>query len=167
MKPLLLLALLSGVSQAARVTVPGTTLSLEVPPGLKPMDAGMLAIKYPRGNPPQAVYTTPDTQVNIAFTYDRNSPLKAAELNDFGQAMSKLFQQQMPELKYLKNGPLKLAGRDWYELEFTMRAADQPIYNHMLITSDKGHPLIVAVNATTRQLPKYQKTLDAALSSLK
>ena len=167
MKPLILLALLSGLAQAARVTVPGTTLSLEVPSGFKRMDAEMVAIKYPRGNPPQAVYTTPDTQVNLAFTYDQKSPLKAADLNDFGRAMSKLFQQQMPELKFMKNGPLKLSGRNWYELEFTMQAADQPIYNHMLITSDKGHPLMVTVNATTKQLPKYQKTLEAALSSLK
>ncbi|WP_291426756.1 hypothetical protein [Deinococcus sp.] len=167
MKPLLLLALLSGTAQTARVTVPGTTLSLEVPAGFTLMDAETVAIKYPRGNPPLAVYTTPDTQVNIAFTYDQKSPLKAADLNKFGQTTSKLFQQQMPELKYLKNGPLKRSGRDWYELEFTMQAVDQPIYNHILFTSDKRHPLIVAVNATTKQLPKYQKTLDAALSSLK
>lgn len=168
MKTVALLPLiLLGTVQAARVTVPGTTLSIDIPAAFQPMNAETIAIKYPRGNPPQAVYTTPDTQVNIAFTFNQKAPLKATDLNDFGKAMSQLFQQQMPELKYLKNGPLKLAGRDWYELEFTMQAADQPIYNHMLITSDKGHPLIVAVNATTKKLPQYQKTLDSALKSLK
>lgn len=164
---LLLMLTLTGTANAARVTVPGTTLTLEVPAGFELMAAETIAIKYPRGNAPKMVYTTPDTQVNIAFAYNETATLKATDVNDFGKAMSELFQKQMPQLKYLKNGPLKLAGRDWYELEFTMQAADQPIYNHMLFSSDKGHPLIVTVNATTRKLPQYQKVLDATLNSLK
>lgn len=163
---LLSLALL-GTVQAERITIPSTPFSIEIPAGFSPMDAEMIAVKYPRGNRPQVVYTTSDTQVNIAFTFNDKAKLVAADLNDFGRAMSKVFEQQMPQLKYLKNGPLTLAGRPWYELEFTMQAADQPVYNHMLFTSFKDHPLIVTVNATTKQLPKYQKVLDNALRSLK
>ncbi len=159
-------ALLVTPALAARVTVPGTTLSLEVPPGFAPMTADVIALKYPRGVPPRLVYTTPDTRVNIAFEL-RDATLPAGQLKAFGAYMKAFIASNLRVLSWERNGLRALGGRDWYELAFTFQAADQPVYDRILITSEQGRALVVTANATVTALPQHRGALDAALNSIR
>ena len=159
-------ALLLTSALATRVTVPGTTLSLEVPSGFTRMTADMIALKYSRGVPPRMVYTTADSRVNIAFEL-RDSKLPAARLGEFGVFMKDFIGKNIKVLKWEGSGPRSLGGRAWYELAFTFQATDQPVYDRLLITSEQGRALVVTVNATTQDLPKYRPVLDQAINSLR
>lgn len=96
---------------AERVAVPGTTVSMDIPTGFTPMPANVIASKYGRGGqPPKAVYTTPDDAVNVAFS-QRDVKVPAGGLAQV-QPLLEQSVAAVPGLKWVKRGLVKSAGRD-------------------------------------------------------
>ncbi|MEF2278595.1 hypothetical protein V3W47_09810 [Deinococcus sp. YIM 134068] len=166
--PGLALLLLTSSALGARVTVPGTSVSLAVPEGFVPMPADILALKYSRGgNPPSSVYSTPGPSwaVNIAFSL-RDVRLPPGSLTPAQAALERSV-QATPGFRWVKRGIERVGNREWIVLKFWVNGLDQPIYNDLRATREGEGTLIVSANVTKTLYPKYVKSLDAAMSSLR
>lgn len=153
---------------AARVTIPGTSTSLDVPTGFVVMPKSVIESKYSRGStPPSTVYSTPGPQwdVNIAFVL-RSTALPAGSLAPVQAGLERSI-QGTPGFRWVSHGIVKSGSRDWIDLRFWVNGADQPIYNHLRVTREGQGALIVTANATRAQYAKYGKTLDDAMNGLK
>ncbi|MVN85252.1 hypothetical protein GO986_00510 [Deinococcus sp. HMF7620] len=164
--PALLLTVLSVSAHAAPVTVPGTNVQFTVPAGFVKMPPDILKLKYSRGTPPAAVYSTPGPHwdVNIAFAVRR-----AQVPADLGELQSVLERsvQGAPGFRWESHSVQKLGERSWVVLRFWVSGLDTPIYNDLRAVPVPGGLLIVTANATKAQYPKYLKPLTAALDSLR
>ncbi len=155
-------------AQAARVTIPATTVSLEVPAGFVAMPKSVIDSKYSRGgNPPSTVYSTPGPHwdVNIAFAL-RNTPLPAGNLAPVQAGLERSI-QATPGFRWVKHGIVKSGKREWIDLQFWVNGVDTPIYNHLRLTREGRKTLIVTANVTRAQYAKYGRTLDNAMNGLK
>ena len=168
-RPLLALcALLPATALAARVRVPGTSVSVDVPAGFVPMPKSVIDSKYSRGgNPPSAVYSTPGPhwEVNIAFAL-RGTALPAGDLAPVQAGLERSI-SGTPGFRWVRHGIVKSGGRDWIDLAFWVNGLDTPIYNHLRVTREGGKTLIVTGNVTQKLYPKYGSVLDAAMNGLK
>ena len=165
----LLTALLLGLpAGASRVTVPGTTVSVDVPTGFVLMPQSVVGSKYSRGSaPPTAVYSTPGPHwdVNIAFAL-RDQALPAGDLAPVQAALERSI-APTPGLRWVSRRTLKSGGREWIDLQFWVRGLDTEIYNHLRVTREGQKTLLVTANMTKAQYPKYAKQLDAAMNGLR
>jgi hypothetical protein len=152
---------------AARVTVPGTSISVAVPAGFAPMPASVIASKYARGTPPSSVYSTPGPgwEANIAFALS-NQSLPAGSLASVQTELERSI-QGAPGFKWVKHGVVKSGGREWVDLQFWVSAPDTTIYNHLRVTREGQKTLYVTANVTKRLYSKYGAALDAAMNGLK
>lgn len=166
---ILLAALLTGLpTSAARVTVPGTTVSVDVPAGFVPMPKSVIDSKYSRGSaPPTAVYSThgPHWDVNIAFAL-RDQPLPAGDLAPVQAALERSI-APTPGLRWVGRRVVKSGGREWIDLQFWVRGLDTEIYNHLRVTRQGQKMLLVTTNMTKAQYLKYGAHLDATMNGLK
>jgi hypothetical protein len=167
MVPLAALTLAS-FTLAARVPVPTTTLSIELPADFAVMTTEAIATKYGRGGQrPSTVYSTPgpNYSVNIAFRLVEQA-LTPKQLPEIKPSLEKAI-QATPGFRWVSRGFTKLAGREWIVLRFWVDGLDAPIYNDMRVTSENGKLLIVTANSSTSAYSKYSAKLTAALLSLK
>lgn len=163
---LFLAALVAPSALAARVTVPGTTVSFEAPDGWKALDKKIVALKYARGKAPANVLGTKDGIVTIAYEL-RDAPLAEGQLKELLPAFEEIFRRQFPGMKWIRKGVVERGGTRWVELEFENEAVDQRIYNHMLFTSYGGRLLAINANSTLKALPGVKTQLDRALASVR
>ena len=159
---------LASPALAARTTVSGTSLSIELPGDFVPMTSEAIATKYGRGGQrPSTVYSTPgpNYSVNIAFRLAEQA-LTPKQLPEVKPVLEKAI-QATPGFRWVSRGFTKLAGREWIVLRFWVDGLDAPIYNDMRVTSEGGKLLIVTANSSTSAYSKYSAKLSAALLSLK
>ncbi|GGQ97300.1 hypothetical protein [Deinococcus ruber] len=164
----LLALLLCFPAHAARVTVPGTSVSIDVPAGFVPMPKSVIDSKYSRGGlPPTAVYSTPGPhwEVNIAFAL-RDTALPAGDLAPVQAGLERSI-SATPGFRWVKRGIVKSAGREWIDLQFWVDGLDTPIYNHLRVTREGQKTLLVTANVTKKLYAKYAAQLDAAMNGLK
>ncbi|WP_425147163.1 hypothetical protein [Deinococcus sp.] len=160
--------LLPGSALGERLTVPGTSVSVDVPAGFVPMPKSVIDSKYSRGGlPPTAVYSTPGPhwEVNIAFAL-RNTALPAGDLAPVQAGLERSI-TATPGFRWVKRGIVKSGGRDWIDLEFWVDGIDTPIYNHLRVTREGQKTLLVTGNVTKALYPKYGAVIDAAMNGLK
>lgn len=153
---------------AARVTIPGTTVTLAVPKGFVAMPKTVIASKYARGGkPPSVVYSTPGPKwsVNIAFAL-RNAALPAGSLAPVQAGLERSI-RSAPGFRWVRHGIVKSGGREWIDLQFWVNGIDTPIYNHLRLTRQGRKTLIVTANVTKALYPQYGRTLDNAMNGLK
>jgi hypothetical protein len=165
---LLSLLLLAPPPLAERVTVPGTTVSINVPTGFIPMPPDVLQLKYSRGGlPPAQVYSTPgpNWEVNIAFAL-RNVALPKSDLLSVQKSLENSV-NKTPGFRWVKRGIERVGGRDWIVLRFWVNGLDTPIYNHLRVSAEGQQTLLVTANVTKKLYAKYAPQLDAAMQSLK
>lgn len=162
------LLLLGSPALSARVKVPGTSVSINVPAGFVPMPAEILALKYARGaQPPTQVYSTPGPSwaVNIAFALQKRA-LPAGDLSPVRLSLESGI-EKLPGFRWVRHDVQNIAGRDWIVLQFWVDGLDTPIYNHLRVSREGNQTLLVTANVTKALYPKYAATLDAAMQSLK
>ena len=160
--------LLLSVAQATQVTIPGTTVRLDVPAGFVKMPQSVIDSKYSRGgNPPNTVYSTPGPhwEVNIAFAI-RNTALPAGDLAPV-QASLERSVQGTPGFRWVSHGIVRSGTAEWIDLRFWVDGIDTPIYNHLRVTRQGQKTLIVTANVTKALCGRYGKTLDSAMNGLR
>lgn len=159
--------LLSSAALAARLTVPGTDVSLDLPAGFQPMPRDIIALKYSRGTPPAHVYSTPGPSyaVNIAFAL-RDVALPGGSLAPAQAALERSI-TGTPGFRWVSRGVEKVAGREWIVLRFWVNGLDTPIYNHLRVTRQGDKTLLVTANVTKKLYPQYAARLDVAMKSLR
>lgn len=163
---LLLAVLLAPSALAARVTVPGTTVSFEAPEGWAALDRKLVAVKYARGQAPRDVLGTKNGVVTIAYEL-RDTPVPEDRLAELLPAFVQAFGKQFPTLKWYRKGLVTRGGLSWVELEFETPGLDDRIYNRMLLTSYRGKLLVLNANSTAKALAAHKARLDRALNSVR
>ena len=168
-KCFLLTALLLGPpAGASRVTVPGTTVSVDVPRGFVPMPTSVVNSIYSRGSAEGLiVYSTPgpNWDVNIAFAL-RNQALPAGDLGPVQATMERTI-APTPGLRWVKRGIVKSGGREWIDLQFWVKPFATESYNHLRVTRQGHKTLVVTAIMTKDQYSRYGSQLDAAMNGLK
>ena len=160
--------LLTASALATRITIPGTTVSLDVPAGFVNMPQSVIDSKYSRGgNPPSTVYSTPGPHwaVNIAFAI-RNTALPAGNLAPVQAGLERSL-QGTPGFRWVSHGIVKSGSAEWIDLQFWVDGIDTPIYNHLRVTRQGQKTLIVTANVTKALYGRYGQTLDVAMNGLK
>lgn len=166
--PALAAVLLAPPSLAARVTIPSTSVSLQVPAGFVTMPKSVITSKYSRGgNPPGTVYSTPGPRwdVNIAFAL-RKTALPAGNLAPVLTGLERSI-QGTPGFRWVRHGIVRSGKREWIDLQFWANGVDTPIYNHLRLSREGQKTLIVTANVTKALYAKYGRTLDNAMNGLK
>ncbi|MFB9991961.1 hypothetical protein ACFFLM_08310 [Deinococcus oregonensis] len=155
-------------SVAGRVTMPGTTVSINVPSGFIPMPTDILQLQYSRGGvPPTQGYSTPgpNWEVNIASALRKVALPKSDVLS-----VQKSLENSVnitPGFRWVKRGIERVGGRDWIVLQFWVNEVDTPIYNHLRVSAEGQQTLVGTANVTKKLYAKYAPQLDAAMRSLK
>ena len=160
--------LLGHSASASRVTVPGTTVSVDVPAGFVPMPKSVIDTIYSRGSSQGlTVYSTPgpDWDVNIAFAL-RDQTLPAGNLAPVQATMERTI-APTPGLRWVKRGVVRSGGREWIDLQFWVKPFATESYNHVRVTRQGQKTLVVTAIMTKAQYSRYGARLDAALNGLK
>ena len=169
---ILLTVLLIGLpASATRVTVPGTTVSVDVPSGFVPMPKSVIERKYPRGSDlPVAVYSTPgpDWDVRVAFAL-HNHTLPAGDLTPVQAELEDMVVSTPGLLRWVNRSIIKSGGREWIDLQFwiTRLDLDTKNYNLVRVTRQGQKTLVVSAFVPLTQYSRYGTQLDAAMNGLK
>lgn len=139
-------------------------LSLELPNGFVQLTPDDISRKWPRQRPPEIAFANDRKHMTVSIAV-RNSPtpVEPGQLEKFGETMARVLTTQG---KVETKGLLEISGRKWYRLVLTSQGVDQPIRNEMLFTPEGSGVLMLNLNSTTKEYPKYQKSLERARQSL-
>ncbi|TXL72845.1 hypothetical protein FHP25_24070 [Vineibacter terrae] len=160
---LLLLVALPAAAQQTELYDGG--VSLQLPADFRPMTRDEITRKYPRSQPPQFAFTDGDglTQT-IAVSRWQFSPGSPPPLSDLGADMYRRVAVQSG-ITMRRNGLVEIGARQWYALEFTVQAVDQPIENLMRITTINNYIVILAASVTSKLYPEREEALRTAIES--
>lgn len=163
----LLLLFIAAPAAAEPVRLFDYSLSIELPPGFRPMTATDIAKKYPAQQPPQHGYTDSDTLgVTIVATRNLNAAHAPDKLKAFGEAVQRSMAGRTGITMH-RHGVVSIGGADWYALDFAAQTANEPVENLMRIGIRQGYVVVVAVNAVTRVFPQREAELLRVLQTLK
>ncbi len=162
----LLLVLLFTCSVLARpIQVLEGRLGLDLPSGFVELTRDDIARKFPTARPPQLAYANnrKHMTVTIAITVS-NTNVKPGQLGQFGQAMVNVMGKAGTVEEH---GVVDIGGRSWYRIVLASQAVDQAVRNEMLLTPMGAQVLMLNLNATVEDYPKYKSSLQKTLDSLK
>ena len=160
---LLLLAL---PAMAQRTELYDGNVSLALPGGFRPMTQAEIARKYPRSQPPQFAFTDSDTLAQtIAVSRVRFPPGNPPPLGDLGTQMQQRIALQ-PGVTVHRHGPVEIGRRQWYAIEFTSAAVDQPVENLLRITMADSYIVILTANIVSRLFADQEPALRAVIESV-
>lgn len=161
-----LLFLLLTLSALARPTqVLEGRLQLDVPAGFVELTADDIARKFPTARPPQLAFANnrKHMTVTIAVTVSKTL-VKPEELTRFGQTMARALGQAGT---VEEQGVVDIEGRSWYRILLASQAVDQAVRNEMYMTPMGEQVLLLNLNPTREDYPKYQKALQNTAQTLK
>ena len=156
----------SAVFAREKMSVPGSTVSLEIPAGFTPLTTADIAIKFPRTNPPGYVVGNARRTTSIAYDL-KPQPIKDAGLEEGLQVFGTLMGRLIPNLVWKRKEIIEMAGQRWIFLEMTSSAIDTDIYNIMLITPFDGKMLIFNFNSTKEDFAEQEAALRASVASIR
>ncbi len=166
MRLLYLLLLLFQVTlplAAEPVSACGGALTFTLPKEFTPLSAEEIGLKFPPIRPPQLAYGNASRSVTIAINHT-DSKLRPGQLVEFGSFMKKAVGVRMT---VTEDQIVNIGETRWIRLVGVAKAIDQPIHNEMLITSLQDRALMINLNSTVQDYPKYEKALEALKLSLK
>ncbi len=137
--------------------------SLAIPKDFTIMDDEMLAVKYPKGNPPTQVYTNSRGTVNVALVMN-DVELK----NEHVKACMELLKEDYEDssLEGIQTVLAQQSGHNIGEMTFLSAASDTDIYNHLLIFSVNDKLRIINFNCTAERMEDWSDISDVILTSL-
>lgn len=140
-------------------------VSMAIPSSFKPLTKQQIATKFPRSRPPKAAYGNASMTVTVAVS-KTGSPLEASQLPQFKKAMKGVLIKQ-PGVKWESDSIETINGKRWIRFLFTSKAVDQRIRNEMLMTELNGEAVMMNINATVKDYPRYRADLTRLKNSLK
>lgn len=165
MRSLLLFLLLTCCVLARPIQLLEGRLGLDVPSGFVELTQEEIALKFRSARPPQLAYANnrENMTVTIAITVS-NTHVKPGELSQFGQTMVKVLGNAGTVEEH---GVVDIGGRSWYRIVLASQAVDQPVRNEMLLTPMGAKVLMLNLNSTNEEYPKYKRALQKTHDSLK
>lgn len=108
------------------------TLGVIMPDSFSLMDAKMKAIKYPKNNPPQFVFTDESGKTNFTFSVRYGMAATDKDIPEIGRSMLESLRKAMPAATFGDNGVVEADGRSVAYLELLSPGLDTDIYNYMI-----------------------------------
>ncbi len=118
-----------------RARVMEERLSAIMPESFIIMPEEMKRIKYPT-NPPDYIYTTPDSTVNLCLS--ARTALDENAVFDFGRQMLTLLKNMRKDARFGAAKQIESGGHKIFYFDFMTQALDQSIYNAMFFFSIDG-----------------------------
>ena len=81
--------------------------------------------------------------------------------------MSDTFSKIIPGINWVKNELIVVNNKKFILFNFLSNAIDTKINNTMLVTNYNGKMLLFNFNSTIDEYPKYNKTFDQIIESIK
>lgn len=149
-----------------KISVPGSTVSLEAPAGFTSLTTDEIAAKFPRTRPPGYVVGNARRTTSIAYDL-KPQPIKDDTLEEGLEMFGTLMGRIVPNLVWKRKEIIEMAGQRWIFLEMTSSAVDTDIYNIMLITPFEGKMLIFNFNSTKEDFVQQEAALRASVASIR
>ena len=149
-----------------KISIPGSTVSLDAPAGFTPLTAAEIAVKFPRTTPPGYVVGNARRSTSIAYDL-KPQAIKDAELEKGLEVFGTLMGRVVANVVWKRKEIIQMAGQRWIFLEMTSSAIDTDIYNIMLITPFEGKMLIFNFNSTKEDFVKQEAALRASVASIR
>ena len=163
---LLLCASISTANAREKITIPGTTISLQAPVGFTPLTDTEIGNKFSRNSAPKYVMGNARRGTSIAYDL-KPTPIKDAELEQGLATFETLMVRVVPNLVWKRKEIIEQAGQRWIYLEMTSSAIDTNIYNIMLITPFEGKMLIFNFNSTKEEFGEQEAALRASAALIR
>lgn len=141
-------------------------ISFETSDEFQPFSQEIIDIKYPSKRAPKYVIGTKSTKTSIGFDIKDNQ-IEEVNLEDARKAMSETFSKIIPGINWIKNELITVNGKKFILFNFESNAIDTKINNTMLVTNYNGKMLLFNFNSTIDEYPKYNKTFDQIIESIK
>ncbi len=149
-----------------KISIPGSTVSLDAPAGFTPLTAAEIAAKFPRTRPPGFVVGNARRTTSIAYDL-KPLPIKDDTLEEGLEVFGSMMGRMVPNLVWKRKEIISMAGQRWIFLELTSSAIDTDIYNIMLITPFDGKMLIFNFNSTKEDFAHQEAALRASVASIR
>ena len=162
----LLLAATITVFAREKITIPGSTVTLEAPIDFTPLTAEEIAVKFPRTKPPGYVVGNARRTTTIAYDL-KPHPIKDDTLEQGLEVFGTIMGRIVANVVWKRKEIISMAGQRWIFLELTSSAVDTDIYNIILITPFEGQMLIFNFNSTKEDFPKQEAALRASVASIR
>lgn len=152
-------------TKAAEISLAGGRVTFVPPTGFTAMTSQEIAIKFPRGNPPQYVYANQARNVAVAITFSQ-ARVTPEQLSEVQEALPSILAQTMPITKWITQAPTTINNRSWIRMEFISKAIDTKIHNDLYFTSFDGKLLGFNFNATVQQYAELKAELRKSRDSI-
>ena len=144
----------------------GGAVQMALPQGFTELTAQEIALKFPRGNAPRAVWGNEQRTVTVAVT-DSRAAMQPSQLAEGKAAMEQMLPRMIPNLQWVARELFKGRDRQWVRLEMTSTAIDTDIHNTMYLTSRRGRMWGVNFNATRETYAGYRKAFERSFQSIR
>ena len=150
---------------AATITIPGSSVSFEVPDEFTPLSKDEIDKKWLRARPPSFAVGNERRTTTIAYDV-RNQSVPEDQLEAGLQVFERLFDRLIAGIVWKKKEIAVIGGRRWIYLEMTSNAIDTDIYNILLCTPYEGKLVLFNFNSTKEDFPKYEESLRKSLGTV-
>lgn len=145
-----------------RARIMNEKVSAILPQSFITMPDDIRRIKYPI-NPPQYIYTTPDSTVNLCFS--EGVPLHSERLFLFGEQMLGALKQLQPSAMFGKVHK-KEGEKPLFWFDFITQAADQGIYNAMFFFVREGKQITGSWNCLAKDRWFWAPVFELAVKTM-
>lgn len=145
------------------IEIGDTKITFEPPKNFAPLSDEVIQKNWPKKKKPDFVIGTLSGSTNISYTVTENElPQKAMPAAKF--IFAQLFKKQIEGIEWKENDLIELGGQKWLMLE--MLSGTEEIHNIVLITGIGKKTVILNLNSTTDEFPKFEKQLRASINSI-
>lgn len=141
-------------------------VTFTTPKSFGPMPKEILELKYPNSRRPTEVLSDSTGGVSLAFNHTQ-SRILPKQIKNARPSMSKMFHNQYPSAKWIRDETITIKGRTYMIFELITPAMDAQIHNIMYGTSVDNRLLLIAFNTTVEQsgqwLPTGKKIMESIL----
>ncbi len=145
-----------------RARIMNEKVSAILPQSFITMPDDIRRIKYPI-NPPQYIYTTPDSTVNLCFS--EGGALSNERLFVFGEQMLSALKQLQPSAAFGK-AHKKEGEKPIFWFDFITQATDQAIYNAMFFFTHEGKQVTGSWNCLSKDRWFWAPVFELAVKTM-
>jgi hypothetical protein len=139
-------------------------LEIAIPSTFNKMSEDMKKMKYPNPNPPSLVYTNAQGSTNIAFS-QMQAAVKDEQIVQFKDGLKRSIKTNAKE--WYNDGVTKINGKNIAYLEFLSEAANEKIYNHMMLMELDNKLVIMSFNCLEKDKQDWKPVVKEIMNSLK
>lgn len=148
---------------AADQTLLGGKATVTLPADLTPMSEELKKAKYAGANAPQEVFG--NERGTVSFAAKAGAYPKVPSLDALVGAMAAGIDKAGIVASWKNKGTKKIGDQEFGVLEFTSKAADTELYNHIYFTKRGDEMIVFTVNSTVGLLDEWRDRLDAVVAS--